>query len=164
MEKELRKRENLLVDAGLGVILFAVWSVVRINLYLASSSFIVEEIYKEAKTVGIDGKFLLIFMIIIAAGILVWQLVTRLYIGLSANADGKGKEKSWAYLVFAAILLLTDLQSYYKAFHVDKILAGEGLELDLIPGLCLEAASLYVLMELLIAGVRVKILRKKMEK
>ena len=39
MDKKLRKRETLLADAGMGTILFAVWAVVKVNLYMGSMGF-----------------------------------------------------------------------------------------------------------------------------
>ena len=93
MEKELRKRQILLAEAGIGVILFAVWNVVKVNLYLGLSELPVELLHEAAVRDGIDEKMLLTFMIIIIAGILIWQLSIRLYIGMSANAEGRGKKK-----------------------------------------------------------------------
>ena len=162
MEKELRKCQNTLVEAGTGVILFAVWSVVKINLYFGLSTFDFEEVYHVAADFGLDEKMFLIIMVIVIAAILLWQLGIRTYIGLSAAAEGKGKTKGYGYLVWAAILVVTDIQINWQAFGVDRILAGEGISVNLITSLCMELASVYVLMELLISGIRVKRLRKKM--
>lgn len=163
MEKELRKRQILLAEAGIGVILFAVWNVVKVNLYLGLSELPVQLLHEAAVRDGIDEKMLLTFMIIIIAGILIWQLSIRLYIGMSANAEGRGKKKGYAYLVWAAILLVTDLQMIWQTFGVDQLLAGEKITVDQITSFCLEAASIYVLLQLLFSGIRVKILRKKMK-
>lgn len=163
MEKELRKHQNHLVDAGLGVILFAVWTVVRVNLYLGFVTIPMDDLYKVSEEIGIDGKYFLIFLLVVLAAVLLWQLVIRLYIGLSANAEGKGKKKSWLYLAIAAMLLLAELQTSWQAFGVERIMAGEEVSMEMVMAICMEAASMYVLLELLISGVRVKLLRKKME-
>ena len=163
MEKELRKRQILLAEAGFGVILFAVWNVAKVNLYLGLSELPVQLLHEEAVRDGIDEKFLLYFIITIAAAILIWQLSIRLYIGLSATAEGRGKKKGNAYLVWTAILLVTDLQMIWQTFGVDQLLAGEKITVDQITSFCLEAASMYVLLQLLLSGIRVKILRKKMK-
>ena len=163
MEKKLRKRQSLLVDAGMGVILFAVWSVAKVNLYLGHSSFVLEELYRTAEEFGINKKFFLIFMVSFVAVILLFQLGVRLYIGLCAAKEGKGTSKGWAYLVLAAALLIIDMQSYWQSFGVERILAGEGMSVNLISGLCMEAASMYILLELLISGICVKKLRRKMK-
>ena len=163
MEKELRKRQNLLVEAGMGVILFAVWSVAKVNLYLGNSPFILEDLYEVAEQLDINEKFFLIFMVSIVAVVLLFQLSIRLYIGLSAAAEGKGKSKGFVYLVLAAVLLIIETQTCWQTFGVERILSGEGMSVELISGLCMEGASLYVLLELLISGIRVKRLRRTMK-
>lgn len=163
MEKELRKWQNLLVDAGTGVILFAAWSVVRVNLYLAFLPISIKDVYDVADNLGINKTFFLVFMLVIVAAILLWQLSIRLYIGLSATAEGQGKQKGYAYLVVAAVLFVANLQFNWQTYGVNQILAGEGLSIEQIVSLCMEAAAMYVLIELLISGIRVKILKKKMK-
>ena len=163
MEKKLRKHQNLLVEAGAGVILFAVWSVTRVNLFLALSDLSVNDVYDVADELGLNGTFFLAFMIFVFASILLCQLSIRLYIGLSATAEGKGRTKGWAYLVMAAVLLVTDAQLNWEAFGVERILAGEAITLHLLVGIFMELASMYILLELLISGICVKTLRKKMK-
>ena len=163
MEKKLRKRENLLVDAGKGVILFAVWSVAKVNLYLGMSSFILEELHKAALEYGVSEKVLLLLMGSLLAVILLWMLGSRLYIGLNAIAEGKGKKKGWAYLVLTAILLLTDMQSFWQVNLVSFLFGGLKNAFSMSVSFVLELVSLYILLELLICGIRVKRLRK-MEK
>ena len=163
MEKKLRKRENLLVDAGKGVILFAVWSVAKVNLYLGMSSFILEELHKAALEYGISEKALIVLMGSLLAMILLWMLGSRLYIGLNAIAEGKGKKKGWAYLVLTAILLLTDMQSFWQVNLVSFLFGGLKNAFSMSVSFVLELVSLYILLELLICGIRVKRLRK-MEK
>ena len=65
--------------------------------------------------------------------------------------------------LIAAILLIFDLQANWHAFDVEGILACERLSANEIAGICVELASMYVMLELLIAGIWVKRLRKKMK-
>lgn len=161
MEKELRKRQNMLVEAGTGVILLAVWSLVKVNLYLALSSISLDDLYAVAEEVGLNKTFFLIFMIVTVLGVLLVYLGVRLYIGLSAAAEGKGKPKGYGYLVMAVVLLVTDVQSSYNTFWADRIQAGDAMTFDLFASFCMEAFSAYVLLELVISGIRVKQLSKK---
>lgn len=163
MEKELRKRQILLSEAGVGVILFAVWRVVSVNLYLGFGDFPLESVYEVAAEWGINEKFFLFLMLAVVAVAQIWQLGIRLYIGLSATAEGKGKNKNWLYLVAAGVLLIGDLLFFWDTFGVDRMLAGESLEIQASIGIFAELASAYVLLELLISGVCVKLLRKKMK-
>ena len=163
MEKELRKRQSQLVEAGAGVILFAVWSMAKVNLFLGLSSISLDDVYDVASEVGINKTFFLAFIVFIFATILLTQLSIRLYIGLSATAEGKGKNKSWFYLVLTLLLLVTDIQWNWQAFGIDNFLAGEGLTASQITGICMEIASDYVLLELLISGIYVKRLKRQMK-
>ena len=156
MKKELIKHQNMLVDAGTGVILFAIWSVVKVNLYLALSLFPMEELNELIASYGLDKDFFLIMMGTIVAIILLWQLGIRMFIGMAAIAEGKGKQKSCAYLVMAALLLITDLHTIWQAFGLDHLMIGEEMTLNRITSLCIECVSVYVLLELIITGIRVK--------
>ena len=163
MERELRKQQNQLVDAGIGVILFAVWSIVKMNLYVGLNATAMEELRQAAVEFGLNEKGFLTFLIIIFMGILLWQLSIRLYIGLSASAEGKGRKKSWTYLILAAVLVVTDIQTNWQALGVERVLAGEKMSVSLLTCICMEAVSVYVLMDLLISGIRVKRMRRKMK-
>lgn len=157
MEKKLRKRETQLADAGMGVILFAVWAVAKVNLFLAMSGFFLEDVYKIAEENGIGRKFFVLLVFVIIAVLLIWQLSTRLYIGICAVREGKGKPQGKAYLVLAAVLLITELQSVLGML----VTRPEENIPDAIMSLCLEAASVYILLELLTSGIFVKHMRKK---
>jgi hypothetical protein len=167
MEKELRKRQSHLTQAGTGVMLFAAWRVISINLYLGFGMIPVEMIREAAAEFGLNEKFFLVFLIILVASVLLWQLSIRMYIGLSATAEGKGKTKGWLYLAVTAAVMAAEIQLSWGAFGIDRILAGEVLEINAIVSaiisFVMELASAYVLLELLISGVRVKLLRKKMK-
>ena len=163
MEKELRKRQILLSEAGVGVILFAVWRVVSVNLYLGFGELPLEIVYEVATEYGFNENFFLFFMVAVIVISQIWQLSIRLYIGLSATAEGKGKNKNCVYLVVAAMLVIGDFQFFWEALGLDRMLVGEALEIGASIGIFAELASIYVLLELLISGVCVKLLRKKMK-
>ena len=167
MEKELRKRQSHLTQAGTGVMLFAAWRVISVNLYLGLGMLPLEMIHEAAAEFGLNEKFFLIFLIALVACVLLWQLSIRMYIGLSATAEGKGKTKGWLYLAVTAVVMAAELQMAWVAFDIDRILAGEAMEINVIISTIIsffmELASAYVLLELLLSGVRVKLLRKKMK-
>ena len=167
MEKKLRKLQSHLAQAGMGVMLFAAWRVISINLYLGFGMIPVEMIREAATEFGLNEKFFLIFMVALVAGVLLWQLSIRMYIGLSATAEGKGKNKGWLYLAVTAVVMAAEIQLAWEAFDIDRILAGEVLEIyaivSTIISFIMELASAYVLLELLISGICVKLLRKKMK-
>ena len=157
MDKKLRKQETLLADAGMGTILFAVWAVVKVNLYMGSMGFFLENLRSEATASGINAKLLMAVLGVVFAGVLLVQFGSRLYIGVSAIQEGKGKKKGWAYLVVAVMTLIAEGQTFWLMLfsRSDKSI------LNAIVSLCFEAASVYVLLELLVCGILVKYMRKQ---
>ena len=157
MEKKLRKRETQLADAGAGVILFVVWSIAKVNLYLGVSGFFLDDVNRYVEETGINKTLLVAFIGAIFIGILLWQLCTRLYIGVCAIAEGRGKSKGWVYLVVAAALLISEVQTFWG-----MLMPGTHDSIgNAIMTVCMEAASVFVLLELLVSGIYVKYLRKK---
>lgn len=160
MDKKLRKHENILVNSGGGVILFAVWGVAKVNLYIGLSSSFLGELKKTAVENGMDANFIVAIMGVIAALILLWQLCTRLYIGINAIAEGKGKNKGWAYLVMTGFFLVTDIQSQWQIWVVNFMHNWAGFNISMPIAFLLEMVSVYGLVELLVSGIWVKKLRK----
>ena len=160
MEKKLRKREAQLVDAGRGVILFGIWEVAQVNMFLAMSSEFKEAWQNAIEIAGVDVKVYTVGLWVFVVFVLLLELLPRLYIGFSAMADGKGSKKGNAYIVLTAALLIFNLQTSWISYcsGIQQISASA------IVGLLLDAASLYVTVELLIAGIGVKRLRKMMKR
>lgn len=159
MERKLRKQQSLLVDAGTGVILFGIWGVAKINLYLGLSPVFQEALHIMAQEIEIDEKTIAAILWILVAMWLVMEMVVRLYVGISAMAEGRGKKKGYLYLVVAASLLGVTLSQGWSTFGPEA-LAKSGINMSLILSFCMELISAYVILELLIAGIRVKRLKK----
>lgn len=163
MERNLRKQQSLLMDAGIGVILFSVWSIARVNLYLGLSPVFLEELHEIAKESEIsETAFIAILWLLVTVGLMV-GLIMHLYVGLSAIAEGKGEKRGYLYLVVASVLLVATLRNGWEAFGPEALAAVEGIDLSLILGFSLELASVYVILELLITGIRVKRLKKMLK-
>lgn len=162
MERKLRKQQSLLVDAGTGVILFGVWSVAKINLYLGLSPIFLEALHIMARDIEMDEKLLIGILWFVVAVWLVAEMSVRLYIGMSAIAEGKGQKKGSLYLVVAAALLSTTLSQAWKTFGPEA-LAISNIGMSLILSFCMELISIYVILELLITGIRVKRLKKQLK-
>jgi hypothetical protein len=157
MDKKLRKRETLLADAGAGVILFVVWSIAKVNLYLGVSGFFLDDVNRYVEETGINKTLLVAFIGAIFIGILLWQLCTRLYIGINAIREGKGTPRGWGYLVVTAVLLISEVQTFWG-----MLMPGTHDSIgNAIMTVCMEAASVFVLLELLVSGICVKYLRKQ---
>lgn len=160
MEKKLRKREAQLVDAGRGVILFGIWEVAQVNMFLAMSSEFKEAWQTALQIAGVDVKVYTVGLWVFVVFVLLLQLLPRLYIGFSAVADGKGRKKGNAYIVLAAVLLVFNLQTSW----ISNFSGISQVSVNMIVRLLLNVVSLYIMVELLIAGIGVKRLRKMMKR
>lgn len=163
MEKQYRKLQHLLIDAGMGTILFGVWGVVKVNMYLSLSSFFVNELAREAGNYGVDKRAILTAVMVILVLTLLFYLLIRLYIGMAAMAEGKGKDKGNGYLIVTAIVLVTTLTEIWNIYIRNSLLTSTDLSLDNITGFLMELAAVYVLAEVLVIGIRMKRMRKKMK-
>lgn len=160
MEKALRKQQNLLVDAGKSLIMFGIWAVAKVNMYLGMSSVFAEALALATQNPELIGGYSVNIFWIAIVVFLVTGFAVRLYIGLSAIAEGKGRKKGWGYLLLTAGLLLFNLQINWQAFELDMGQVNASMVLSFV----LELASMYVMVDLMIASIRVKRLRKKSQR
>ena len=148
-ERKMRRYRNLLTVSGLGVIIFGLWSVLKTILLLFMKEGILSEIP--------DDTFVRVMFFLILGGILLVDVLIRLYVGLSARAEGFGKKKGYGYVVIAILMALASLASLVLIFFD----SNEQSIWELIVSVIVEATSLVVTIELLVAAFTVKKLKKE---
>ena len=149
-ERKMRRYQNLLTVSGLGVIIFGLWSVLKTILLLFMKEGILSEIP--------DDTFVRVMFFLILGGILLVDVLIRLYVGLSARAEGFGKKKGYGYVIIAILMALASLTSLVLIFFD----TNEQSIWELIVSVIVEATSLVVTIELLVAAFTVKKLKKEM--
>ena len=149
-ERKMRRYQNLLTVSGLGVIIFGLWSVLKTILLLFMKEGILSEIP--------DDTFVRVMFFLILGGILLFDVLIRLYVGLSARAEGFGKKKGYGYVVIAILMALASLTSLVLIFFD----SNEQSIWELIVSVIVEATSLVVTIELLVAAFTVKKLKKEL--
>ena len=149
-ERKMRRYQNLLTVSGLGVIIFGLWSVLKTILLLFMKEGILSEIP--------DDTFVRVMFFLILGGILLVDVLIRLYVGLSARAEGFGKKKGYGYVVIAILMALASLTSIVLIFFD----TNEQSIWELIVSVIVEATSLVVTIELLVAAFTVKKLKKEL--
>ena len=148
-ERKMRRYQNLLTVSGLGVIIFGLWSVLKTILLLFMKEGILSEIP--------DDTLVRVMFFLILGGILLVDVLIRLYVGLSARAEGFGKKKGYGYVVIAILMALASLTSLVLIFFD----SNEQSIWELIVSVIVEATSLVVTIELLVAAFTVKKLKKE---
>lgn len=149
-ERKMRRYQNLLTVSGLGVIIFGLWSVLKTILLLFMKEGILSEIP--------DDTFVRVMFFLILGGILLVDVLIRLYVGLSARAEGFGKKKGYGYVIIAILMALASLTSLVLIFFD----TNEQSIWELIVSVIVEATSLVVTIELLVAAFTVKKLKKEL--
>lgn len=154
-EVKMRRYRNLLTVSGLGVIVFGGWSVLKTILVLVMQRDMIEALLAEMSVNELAGKI----TIAITFAIMLIDFLIRLFVGLSARAEGFGKKKGYAYIVFAVLLVLGSLLSLVLVFF-DTGSPAQTPVLQTVVSVILETTSFVVTIELLVAAFTVKKLKK----
>lgn len=161
MERELRRYQNLLVCVGSGIILFGLWTLVKgvmtIILYKEELQEFLLSLGTREEELALMIELVSYFLIILCC----LDLALRLAVGLSARREGRARDQKrhWAFLVFGAVLLtltLTSLTMDLKDFNENFNSIFDG-----IITVAIDATSVVMIIELFVAGAKVKYLKKK---
>ena len=148
----------MLIIIGTGVIAFGVWSVIKTVLYYALSR---DEMLRILKEQGLEQGYEAGVYVLIALA-LAFILGLRIYIGLSARAEGVGKRRGNGYVVLAAIMTLANfggfVLSVVGAFELELTLDNI---VDLSVTFVVELTSIATMAELVYSALRVRNLRKQ---
>ena len=99
IQRRLKRYSGKLAAAGSGVILFGVWSVVKVVLFNSINNISDISYFME----GLEDKKIIAIALYAIAGI---ELIIRLYIGRSARLEAFGKKQTTLYLVVSCILFV----------------------------------------------------------
>ena len=115
-----RKYSNRLKMAGRAIIIFGLWSSLRVLIlyFLNQESFLtlVYEALKEAlKEEGLDNSYIYPLLIVLAIVLVGIPFLINLYMGLSAMGEAKGKKKTPVYLVICVLSFIVSLVSIFMS-------------------------------------------------
>lgn len=158
-ETELRRGQNTLFVLGGGVITFSLWSVVKSIMYFMvdpAKSFPIDNLPQEYRLLALTVIFGIVFLIV---GL---DVGLRIYVGLSARAEARGKKKSRTYILVAAVMaagnLLLFLGSLLSAIFGPH--AAPDHVLDTLVSAIVDVTALITLIELVSTARNVQRLRK----
>ena len=146
----LRKHRDTLYISGNGIMIFGAWSLIQSFFYAT----ILKQELKDM--VGLDSTYPESLISIVMFVLVAIELMFRLYIGFSARAVSKGKNKSLAYIIVCILVTL-----YYVSILIVNISdpTRYGI-LRYIITILLDLTSLYIHVEVVYSGIIVrKILR-----
>jgi len=170
LKTELRRREHTLSIIGLGVILFGLWSIIRVSMEFMLNPALMQGMVRDFME-GLDpsvrkevtvhtAKILMYTMVLV---FLLIEMGFRLYIGRSAMVVGRGKNKRGFYLVAASFLCMLYIVSFILYAATFFIPSRSGISLsDRFVYIVIDATSVITLADMVISGIQVRILRKKL--
>ena len=146
----LRKNQNTLSVIGTGVIVFGVWSVLKgvMSIGIDASNGSIPSMENRMQTT----VFWVLAVIILAV-----DLGLRLYVGLCAIAEGRGRKQRYAYIVLAFLMVLSSiLMVVLSVYYMPKAITI-GLP---IVAIVVETTSCVLLVEMALSAIKVKQLSK----
>lgn len=121
-EASIRKQQNILVCSGVAMILFGLWSILRLTLmrFVDPEHFVN---FFSTPDMPSTPEFMN-FILVVALVLLLFDLILRVYIGSSAIKDGLGMLRTKITYIIVAIICLvfaivSDVTSIISLFYND---------------------------------------------
>ena len=158
METELRRRRSELLTLGYGIIAFGLWSVLKTYLYTWVDPIITEaDVTAENRTAAAIVAYIMVTMVLAV------DFGLRLYVGMSARAEGMGKKKGRGYIVVAALMLLISVLLWFLSLGYIQSRAENDSLMDYIVSMVVDLTSIAILTRLVYNAVKVRQLRRQLE-
>ena len=163
----LRRSQNTLINVGAGIILFGIWSAIK----LYSMTFLRRETsLKELKETaaddaleGISDRTLLITAFVIITLAVLFEIGIRLYVGLSAMAEGRGKRTGKLYIIVTYLFILYSMTSivfYFIAGFNGQYSTENGETLPLA-SVIIEFTNMLMMIQMVISAHIVRSYKKR---
>ena len=139
--------------SGLGVILFGVWSIVKIILTVVYRPDLITGSSDAADAASPAVAVLVLFIFF-----LVPDLLLRMYVGLSARAEARGRKKGYGYVVVAWIMaaVLVAIIIFGTVAFIQSGTVDPGTIVDEAVVWLVDITSASALVEVAVSAMRVK--------
>ena len=154
-QAQLRRLQDTLVVVGAGVIAFGTWTLVKIALLFALYN---EEAVLQLLHFNSGSQLPAIF--ITAIFVACFDLFIRVFVGLSARAEGHGEKKGGFYLVIAGLIAVANV------FSIASLAFGTSVNMsffDAAVSIAIDATSFITLILMIRCAVRLRQLNKQTE-
>ena len=158
MEEKIKRCQSGLYYGGLAYIEFAVWTVLKV----ASYKFLGEGEELRAAFEGIEQiegvntdmviNITLILVIII-------DLSFRLFVGMSAIGESKGKRKGWIYLIFVIFMIF--YSTYVNIQTISTLKVTPDNVISIVSSLFIEVTSFITKVWILVMAIRLRVAERK---
>ena len=159
MEKELRRGRSTLRMLGLGIIVFALWDILKPAL----AAMLAPAATTEPTGTAEITPFMWLIVALLLAYILL-GLPLRFYVGRAARAEGLGKRKGRGLYVFWSFVILA-LQLFLLVLSLGSFFgeqASKGAVLEQLAALLVEGGSLLTTAQLGFTALKVRRLERQL--
>ncbi len=165
---KIRKAQNTLIVVGTGIILFSVWTAVKMlgSLFMLRKETVSAiRMMNEEETAALSDKAVFYSTLAAVAIITLIVVALRAYVGLSAISEGRGKRRHRFYIPLAVIMIVSGTVSFFTnlmTFFSSAEQNGMGaLSPDTsFSGLIIELTSMIMLTEMVASACRIRKLAK----
>ena len=168
MEAQLRHQQYILFYSGIAVLVFGMWSVTKLVIHMVIHPVDWAAEVEQTLLVRTHPHLINVMTNIFVISGFIISILVRLYLCRSAMKDAAGKKKMFIYLFVAAFLFLMNVNA--NIHFIKDLLEGTVdpsaylLSEQTVTSTIIELTSNIALLLLVFSGVRVRILRKKLEK
>ena len=156
MERKLRRLEDTMIVCGYGVFIFGVWNFVKVLMYIIFDEEGMRHIF-EMMDFDYEFRYYAYVVMIFICCIDLW---IRYYVKKSAWKDAiRERRKLPVYIILAAAIAAVSIFSLQQYLFTDSFRFAIA---DSIASVLIEATSLIITLQLVIAAVWSRILRKKL--
>ena len=166
----LRRNQNTLIITGTGMIVFMLWSMVKAFwLLFIRRERVLTELFQIFDEGGFDhSQFsddtIFLVILVLVALVLALDLLIKLFVGLSAISEGKGKKRGRIYVVLIWILIVVGVCRMIvgrgddeAASSLNGVLSYDGS----IPSMIIELTSLIMMIQMGVDSIKVKMLNRQ---
>ncbi len=171
LEAKMRHQQYILFYSGLAVLAFGIWSTLKIVISLSVHPIdwsVLVDFSDIADIADDDLKILNLISNVMFVAVSSLSVFFRLYLCRSAMRDAVGRKKSIIYLIWATLLFHFDVTTTIGL--LGRIIAGTNEALILtaseqtLTSTFIELTSHMALLLLVVSAVRLRWLRKKIQK
>jgi len=150
----LRHYQNTLEVLGRGVILFALWSVLKMTMYFFLNDKAIEYFEDQMIQTGFTRTQYIIIMYIILA----IDLVIRFFVSRAAIAEAKGKTRGYFYLVVCIAMIGMSVLSIVTLFNGTTDVFSDVL--SYLVSFVIEITVIAILIGVIVYSILIKQIRK----
>ena len=165
---EIRKAENTLIVVGLGVMIFSVWSAIKIlgTMIVRKDGVLdlIQSMMAENQATSDHYVFITFVTFIIIFGIfLAFGVAVQLFVGFSAISEGRGRTAGRLYPVLTVLLILENTLTAVSA--VRGLISGQQAEIVMedvsLASVVIEVTCLIMLIEMFASTIKLRRYRRR---